>query len=162
MGMRCDCEILPVYTYFDPQRGISQRLRPFNEPVTASNWRELFRCEICGTFWRIDIEDKYQQRFVWKVGEYRDDWATVNLIDEEKELLLQRRGGNTNEACIWAGCEKMKVKSQVGMNRCIECATYPNSNFSLFRIFLLQLLISQRIGFGASRESRCRGLPWNE
>jgi hypothetical protein len=115
--MHCDCEILPVYTYYDPERGISQKLRPFAMPVTKKNWRELFRCEICGTFWRIDTEDKYQQGYVWKVGVFRDDWASVEFVEQQKELLLQRRGGNIDVTSIWAGCDKKRVK---GMAVCID------------------------------------------
>lgn len=109
--VHCDCDILPVYTYFDPVRGISQKLRPFTERVTTSKWRELFCCEICGTFWRVDIAGKFRQQFVWKVGEYREDWAIMDFVNQEKELLLQRRGGEIDEVCIWAGCGKKRVKN---------------------------------------------------
>jgi hypothetical protein len=115
--MHCDCEILPTYTYYDHERGISQKLRPFTEPVAFKTSRELFRCEICGTFWRIDVPDKFQQRYVWKVGEYRDDWASAEFVEEQKQLLLQRRGGIADETCVWAGCDNKRVK---GMAICID------------------------------------------
>jgi hypothetical protein len=115
--MHCSCEELPVYTYYDAERGLSEKLRPFLVPVAEANWRELFRCEICGTHWRIDIEDRLQQQFVWKVGAFREDWATVEFPEEQKALLLQSRGGLTEEKCAWLGCEKKKVK---GVAFCID------------------------------------------
>ena len=115
--MHCACEELPVYTYYDAERGLSQKLRPFIASVAKSSWRELFRCEICGTHWRIDVEDKFQQRYVWKVGGYREDWATVEFEEEQKKLLRQRRGGETDEECAWLACGKKKVK---GVAYCID------------------------------------------
>jgi hypothetical protein len=115
--MHCACEELPVYTYYHADHGLSQKLRPFIVSVAKSGWRELFRCEICGTHWRIDVEDKFQQQFVWKVGAFREEWASIEHVNEEKELLLQRRGGETEEKCVWAECTKRKVK---GMALCID------------------------------------------
>ncbi len=115
--MHCSCEELPVYTYYHPERGLSQKLRPFVVSVAKSSWRELFRCEICGTHWRIDVEDRLQQQYVWKVGRFRDDWATVEFVEEQKRLLLQRRGGETEEKCVWMGCEQKRVK---GVAYCID------------------------------------------
>jgi hypothetical protein len=115
--MHCACEELPVYTYYHTDRGLSLKLRLFVVRVAESSWRELFRCEICGTHWRIDIPDKFQQQFAWKVGDFREDWATVEFVDEQKALLLQRRGGETDEKCVWMSCEKKRVK---GMAFCID------------------------------------------
>ena len=115
--MNCSCEELPVYTYYPAERGLSRKLRPFVATVAKSNWRELFRCEFCATHWRIDVEDKFQQRFVWKVGNDREDWATIEFIEEEKKLLLQRRGGETAGECAWIGCVKKKVK---GVAYCMD------------------------------------------
>ena len=89
-------------------------MRPFIlKPIDEKNWRELFRCRVCGTYWRIDTGDKYQERFAWKIGEFREDWADMNFVDEEKRLLVEHRGGVSDEACIWAGCGKPRVKGVV-------------------------------------------------
>jgi len=115
--MHCACEELPVYTYYYSERGLSQKIRPFIASVAKSDWRELFRCEVCGTHWGIDVEDRLQQQFVWKVGAFREDWVSVEFVDVEKELLLQCRGGVTEEKCAWIGCGKKKVK---GVAYCID------------------------------------------
>lgn len=85
--------------------------------MVKANWHELLQCTVCGCYWRIDAADKYQDRFAWKIGTFREDWATVEFPEKEKALLLQRRGGDTVEKCMWLGCEKRKVK---GVAFCID------------------------------------------
>jgi hypothetical protein len=115
--MSCDCANLPEYDYYTPGRSLSRKIRPVTKIVARENWRELLRCEICGTHWRIDAADKYQERFAWKVGTFRPDWATPDFPDQEKALLLQRRGGEIDEKCVWLRCEKRKVR---GVAYCID------------------------------------------
>jgi hypothetical protein len=117
LGMHCSCDELPRYTYYEASRGLSQKIRPFVVSVAKSEWQELFRCEICGIHWRVEIEDRFQQRYAWKVGEFRDDWAGVQFIEEQKALLLQRRGGETTRGCAWIKCERMRVR---GVAYCID------------------------------------------
>jgi hypothetical protein len=115
--MHCVCEELPEYTYYHSDHGLSQKLKPFIKSVEKKNWEELFRCDQCGTYWRIAIADRLQIQFVWKVGEYREDWAEARFAEKEKQLLLQCRGGEINEPCMWAGCDKPKVK---GSAYCVD------------------------------------------
>jgi hypothetical protein len=115
--MTCSCEELPEFAYYIPGRSLSRKLRPVTKPVAKSEWRELIRCEVCGTHWRIDAADKYQERFVWKIGSFRGDWATVEFVEKQKALLLEQRGGEVDEPCVWLGCEKKRVK---GVAYCID------------------------------------------
>ena len=116
-SMICPCENLPDFTYYIPGRSLSRKLRPITEPVQKENWRELVRCKVCGTFWRIDAQDKYQTRFVWRVGVLRPDWASVDFEEKQKALLLDRRGGETAETCAWIRCDRRKVN---GVAYCID------------------------------------------
>jgi hypothetical protein len=115
--MPCSCAELPDFAYYIPGRSLSRKLRPATKTVATANWRELLQCEACGTYWRIDAEDKFQERFVWKVGAFRDDWSSVEFVEKQKALLLEKRGGETDESCVWIGCEKKKVK---GVAYCID------------------------------------------
>jgi len=85
--------------------------------VEQANWRELLQCHACGKYWRIDAADKYQERFAWKIGSYRSDWALPDFPGLEKALLLQHRGGETNEKCVWLGCERNRA---LGVAYCID------------------------------------------
>jgi len=115
--MTCRCAELPEYDYYTPGRSVSRKIRPVAKSIDRKNWRDLLRCEVCGTHWRIDVADKYQERYAWKVGAFRDDWADVDFEEKEKELLLVRRGGVTDEKCIWLGCDRLKVR---GVAYCID------------------------------------------
>jgi hypothetical protein len=114
--MNCECASLPEYDYYTPGRSLSRKIRPVTKTVAREKWHELLRCEACGTYWRIDVADK-QERFAWKAGTFRPDWASPVFPEKEKALLLQRRGGETSEKCVWLGCEKRKVH---GVAYCID------------------------------------------
>ncbi len=115
--MTCECAKLPEYDYYNPGKSLSRKIRPVSKIVAKANWHELLQCSVCGCYWRIDAADKYQDRFAWKVGAFRDDWADVEFPDKEKALLFQRRGGETDEECMWLGCHRKKVK---GVAFCID------------------------------------------
>jgi hypothetical protein len=115
--MSCHCAKLAEYDYYTPGRSFSKKIRPVTKIVARENWRELLRCDVCGTHWRIDAADKYQERFAWKVGDFRPDWATCDFTETEKKLLLQSRGGETKEKCVWLGCTKQRVN---GVAYCVD------------------------------------------
>lgn len=118
--MSCACATLPDFAYYKPGRSLSRRLRPSIEKIADNGFRELYRCVQCGTHWRIDAHDKYQVRFIWKVGASRDDWAQVEHEAETKALMLETRGGTQNETCIWQGCTKPRIKGKVGSVYCVD------------------------------------------
>lgn len=115
--MICECDHLPEYDYCTPGRSLSRKIRKVSQTVARENDRELRVCRICGTHWRIDGARKGEGRFAWKVGGFRSDWATREFPDREKALLLQRRGGETAEKCVWLGCDERKVR---GVAYCID------------------------------------------
>jgi hypothetical protein len=96
---------------------MSRKIRHTTTIVARENLRELRKCEICGTYWRIDGPRKGEGRFAWKIGDFRPDWALPDFPEREKALLLKRRGGETGEKCLWLGCEKRKVS---GVAYCID------------------------------------------
>lgn len=116
-SMNCECALLPEYDYCTPGRSLSRRIRPVAQIVARERWRDLLRCDVCGTHWRIDVADKGEGRYAWKVGAFRPDWAVPDFPELEKALLLQRRGGETAEKCAWLGCERRKVR---GVAYCID------------------------------------------
>ena len=115
--MRCPCQTLPSYSYYRPRRSLSRHLRPFLHRVERRGDRELLRCAECGAYWRIDLPTQASERFAWRLPEYREDWELVSFEEQEKEMLLASRGGATAETCIWAECDKPRVR---GLVYCID------------------------------------------
>ncbi len=76
------------------------------------NWVYLMECPECGQLWRVDARDKYQTQFAIKLSSV-EGWESIDSVPQQKELLLQARGGITDEICIWAGCNGKRVKGVV-------------------------------------------------
>lgn len=73
------------------------------------NWVELYQCSSCGVFWRIDVYDKYQTRYVVRI-ENPTLWEQFDSQSLEKELLVNHRGGYLESNCSMKGCPHKKVK----------------------------------------------------
>ena len=58
----------------------------------------FIRIKIDKSFWRLDREDKYQDRFFVKLPTI-ENWAEFNDKDLRIELLLKGRG-KSDEKCI--------------------------------------------------------------
>jgi hypothetical protein len=71
--------------------------------VERANWYELYRHKADGSYWRLDADDKYQQRFMVRIDEL-DSWDTFDSRPLEKALLLEHRGGISDEVCLQQGC----------------------------------------------------------
>ena len=111
--MKCNCANLPEVFYFDA--GPAGFQDGWKE-IDAQKWMRLFECAECGTLWAIDEWDKYYFQAVSRIDS-RDGWPAPLPDEKRKKLLLQQRGGTTNEACIWKDCEKKRVK---GVVYCID------------------------------------------
>ena len=82
----------------------------------VGNWVFLKECPQCKQLWRIDAWDKYQTQFALKVPS-SEGWEELDSVPMVKDLLLNSRGGTTDEICIWAGCDGKRVK---GVVYCID------------------------------------------
>ena len=111
--MPCHCSSLPVAFYAD--KAPSGFLKLLDEKATSPKWKTLSVCPVCGAQWAVDVWDKYQEQLVTRVADpekWDDDSEEIR-----KGLLLRSRGGLTEEKCVWAGCEKKKVR---GVALCID------------------------------------------
>lgn len=104
----CVCGEMPdVFYYEDVTAGFEKHLRE----VSIGDWVLLQQCQVCGTLWAIDGWDKYQHQVAARVAA-KDDWQSASE-EQRKDLLLKSRGGEEHEHCIWAGCNKWRIKGVV-------------------------------------------------
>jgi hypothetical protein len=109
----CQCSTLPETIYLESKpSGFDLTL----VELAVGNWVKLFRCSACKQLWRIDEWDKYQTQFAAKVPDI-EAWESYDTTPFQKQLLLQSRGGLSNDICNWAACGKPAVK---GVAFCID------------------------------------------
>ena len=107
--MKCKCNNLPSQFYFsDAASKFSQKL----SEVAIGDWVKLYECTVCKTLWAIDVWDKYTWQVVFKISD-REKWESEITVDKRKQLLLNSRGGLTDEICIYANCNKKRVRGVV-------------------------------------------------
>ena len=109
----CQCAELPEVIYFGSEPDVFQSTLV---ELSVGNWVKLFRCSDCEQLWRIDEWDKYQTQFAAKVPDI-DTWETYDTTPFEKQLLLQSRGGLSDNICTWARCGQPAVK---GVAFCVD------------------------------------------
>ena len=110
--MKCNC--LSLDNAFYLEKAPAGFLEGLTQKETG-NWKYLCLCPICGTYWAIDEWDKYFDQVVTRVTNI-ENWDVASEADR-KNLLLESRGGLTNEICAWVECTKMRVK---GVAYCID------------------------------------------
>jgi hypothetical protein len=93
----------PGASYFNEGTAEARHRMLQLEFIERANWYELYRHKSNGTYWRLDADDKYQQRFLIRV-ERIEEWSTVDSSQLEMSLLLNRRGGVGADKCIQMGC----------------------------------------------------------
>jgi len=86
------------------------------ELVDRANWYELYRRKADDTHWRLDADDKYQQRFLVRIDELAS-WHTYDSSPLEKALLLDRRRGVGEERCLRQDCAQLVLK---GLAFCLD------------------------------------------
>jgi hypothetical protein len=100
-----DVELWPNASYFNSGTARARQIMTELELIDRKQWFELYRRRANGTLWRLDADDKYQQRFLICVDGVQD-WWLYDARQLQEELLLERRGGLGAERCIWQGCSK--------------------------------------------------------
>jgi hypothetical protein len=109
----CQCATLPEVIYLESKpSGFESAL----VELSVGNWVKLFCCSECKQLWRIDEWDKYQTQFAAKVPDI-ETWRSYDIVPFQKQLLLQSRGGLSDNICNWARCGKPAVK---GVAFCID------------------------------------------
>ena len=111
--MPCNCVQIQDLVYYDelPSLLISNL-----DQIDSSSWYQLFKCSVCGQYWRVDNEDRLQERYVLKIKQF-DGWQNIDITILAKQNLLASRGGTNNEICIWQDCANHQVK---GVLYCID------------------------------------------
>jgi hypothetical protein len=110
--MACACATLPNAFYgSEAPAGFLDSL----EEQACSDWRRLCICPECGTPWAVDEWDKFAVQVACRVG---DPAVWPQEIERARRtLLLQSRGGLTDQVCMWKGCDRKRVK---GSAYCLE------------------------------------------
>ncbi|MCV2357344.1 hypothetical protein LNV09_24655, partial [Paucibacter sp. B2R-40] len=93
----------PCASYFNSGTATARNVMRELEFVDRKNWYELYRRTEDETHWRLDAEDKFQQRYLVRI-EDPANWEDFDSTELEKRLLLESRGGLGPEGCICLGC----------------------------------------------------------
>jgi hypothetical protein len=112
-SMSCICIKLNNSIYLDDAPAIFQDTL---SKISSKEWLNLHLCECCNQLWVIDEWDKYVVQVATKTDN-KEDWHSSNSIKLRKNLLLESRGGTTDEECIWADCNYSRV---LGVAYCIN------------------------------------------
>ena len=108
MSSNCNCIKMPsVFYYEDTEKDFYEGL----EKIDSFDWYELYECKMCFQYWRIDIWDKLQERFVVRV-ENRNNWKDFDETPLIKELIIKNRGGTIDQECVWQSCKGKRVNAQ--------------------------------------------------
>jgi len=86
--------------YADPK--IIKEINSEFDQIDQKGWYELYRNKNDKSYWRLDREDKYQERFFVKLPTI-ENWTEFNDKDLRIELLLKERG-KSDDKCIWKNC----------------------------------------------------------
>ena len=100
----------PPIDYFHANTATSRARLAELELVAQEGWHELYRHKTDGSFWRIDREDKYQERFMVKIKDF-GTWQSFDSTQLEMQLLLDYRGGHSQDRCLVVGCEARAVRA---------------------------------------------------
>jgi len=106
----------PEIDYFHANTGTARARIAELERVAQANWHDLYRSRQDGSLWRVDREDKCQERFIVRIPSLLN-WESFDSAPMEKQLLLSTRGGESQEQCLVAGCSSNAIK---GSAFCLE------------------------------------------
>ncbi|MBC8377718.1 MAG: metal-binding protein [Planctomycetes bacterium] len=113
MNSDCNCDKMPSVFYYE---NAGKNFYKHLEKVESSGWFELYKCKKSCQYWRIDVWDKLQERFVVRIEDVKN-WEGFDVTPLIKELIIKNRGGATNQDCVWTGCKNKRVE---GVAYCID------------------------------------------
>jgi len=108
----------PAIDYFDSNEPRCRSRLDELAFVAQEGWYELYRHKTDGSLWRIDVEDKYQQRFMVEIKDSAS-WHTFDSGPLQKQLLFGSRSGDSEQRCLVAGCQRHALH---GLAFCLEHA----------------------------------------
>lgn len=100
----------PDASYFDDGTASAQQRLAELELVDRADWFELYRRKSDASHWRLDVADKYAQRFLVRVHSL-DHWASWDASAQHKALLLAQRGGLDTGRCMQMGCNASALRA---------------------------------------------------
>lgn len=106
----------PEIDYFHANTATARARLAELEQVAQADWYDLYRRRRDGSLWRVDHEDKYQERFIVRIPSVLN-WESFDSSPMEKQLLFSTRGGESEERCLVAGCSSKAIK---GSAFCLE------------------------------------------
>ncbi len=102
----CECAALPELF----KRAAYPGFEAHTTYHAAGDWVRLHVCQTCGQRWLLDEWDKYRDQFVARIPP-GIAWETFDATPLRKRFLIQSRGGLTDIACAWAGCNGRAVRT---------------------------------------------------
>ena len=99
----------PAIDYFHANTAMSRAHLAELDLVAKEGWYELYRHKTDGSHWRIDQEDKYQERFMVEIKDFAS-WQSFDSSQLEMQLLLGSRGGHSQDQCLVAGCHEHALR----------------------------------------------------
>ena len=107
--MRCECKQLPrIFNYEQYPNNLKERLVEVS--AKDGNWVKLSKCRACGQYWQTDVWDKYQTNCALKI-DAPESWQSLDDKPFRLQLLVETRGGLSEENCVMAGCGNKALKS---------------------------------------------------
>ena len=103
------CNQYPSILYYDKA---DESFLKLLRKADVFEWTELYRCRKCGKLWRIDIWDKYQERFIVAIDD-EQSWKDFDKSELVKKLMVKNRGGLQDEKCVMARCKNNRVCGSV-------------------------------------------------
>jgi hypothetical protein len=109
VDMSCECERLPhVFNLEKYSNRLKKRLTEVE--VKSDGWVKLCQCRACGQYWQLDEWDKYQTLCAIKISDPAN-WQTYDDQPDRARLLIESRGGLSEEECVMARCQNKALKS---------------------------------------------------
>ena len=109
---------LPTASYFNSGTAAARKFVAEVELIASNDRYELYRRKSDSTYWRLDSQETFQQRFLIQLDQ-PETWTSFDSSPQEKQLLLERRGGTSSEQCRWQDCGAAVL---VGSAFCVDHA----------------------------------------
>jgi hypothetical protein len=69
--------------------------------VAEQPYLRLYRCQNCGTHWKLDVDDRSD--FAIKVPS-AENWEQFDDSSILRQFFVRFHGGEGSQKCCWAGC----------------------------------------------------------
>ena len=108
-NMSCECDQLPQILNLESYPNhVRKRLHEVD--LKSEEWVKLLRCLVCGQHWQLDEWDKYQAVCAIKIAD-PENWRSYDDKPDRFRLLVEARGGLSDEECVKAGCQDKALRT---------------------------------------------------